>query len=271
MVAQKQALLAAMPKDDPLATAAQMQSQAALDKQVRASRSPADGPGSEAAALRTKPDSRPCSRFTRGPAHHQLRICDAAHRICDAALCMVAGCKASHKTMFAMAHTCLAQVLLSEGELTDSEGDGGAVRPLLRGSGGGRGAALMRSRSQAALPPSGNSNGSSAESDRSVWCPAACMDKATVGIISSGQPPGDADCAGRTARYSTAMQLHSGALPKSSQSYWLGIDTIPMLYAREQSASLLRRDGAGGGGGLRAAPSTMLAPAGIGSSGCIIS
>jgi len=40
MVAQKQALLSAMPADDPLATAAQMQQQAALDKQVRASACP---------------------------------------------------------------------------------------------------------------------------------------------------------------------------------------------------------------------------------------
>lgn len=40
MVAQKQALLSAMPADDPLVTAAQMQQQAALDKQVRASACP---------------------------------------------------------------------------------------------------------------------------------------------------------------------------------------------------------------------------------------
>lgn len=131
MVAQKQALLSALPADDPLVAASQTQAQAALDKQV----------------------------------------------------------------------------LLSEGELTDSEGDsngsggsvdaGGRARQSLARTSNGRGAAaLMRSRSQAGLAP-----GSSPESDR-------------------------------------------------------------------EGGAMLRRDH---GGGLRGAPSTMLAPAGLGSRGCVIS
>jgi hypothetical protein len=38
MVAQKQTLLAALPPDNPLSTASQIQSQSALDKQVDGSR-----------------------------------------------------------------------------------------------------------------------------------------------------------------------------------------------------------------------------------------
>lgn len=65
------------------------------------------------------------------------------------------------------------QVLLSEGELTDSEGDsgngGGGGRQLARTSGGRSNAALMRSRSQATLPP--GSNGGGSDIDRCVQLP----------------------------------------------------------------------------------------------------
>ena len=83
-----------------------------------------------------------------------------------------------HNNCRVHAMTCAGQVLLSEGELTDSEGDsngsggsGGAAngrvghgrRSLARTSNGRGAAALMRSRSQAGLLP-----GSSPEADRSV-------------------------------------------------------------------------------------------------------